>query len=281
MDNGYQIICDWMKRSVPELKKLLFEIAIKINLTFTERSISYIYMEVFIPGRGISMKITTDVNSAGIRPGGNVLPRSNTDSRSINTSDAKVAQDVILKMQREKSLVDALVIAQSSRELVQKALNISSRLMSLASEAMISGRVNADEVSTQMSSINISMAGYGERVSAPVESPQVPVNNAQVKLNENFAALKEKAGDMMSGKPVAKTEFEPITAGLKEVVSEYDAMIKSYSKELGSVKRIEDFSFNYTGLNRNTADMVVGNPVKALESQGNISYDMAGKLTLA
>ncbi len=227
------------------------------------------------------MKITPDVNSTGIRPGGNVLQRSNKDSHIINVSDAKIAQDVVLKMQREKSLVDALAIAQSSRELVQKALNISSRLMSLASEAMITGRVNIEEVSTQMSSINTSMSGYGERVSIPIEGATPPVNDAQVKINESFTRLKEKTGDLISGKPVQENEFEPIMANLKVIATEYDVKIKKYSEELGSVKKIPNFNFDYAGLNKNTAALIQGNPSKALETQGNISYDMAGRLTTA
>ena len=74
-------------------------------------------------------------------------------------------------------MIDALAIAQSSRDLVQKALNISSRLMSLASEAMITGRVNMDELAGQMSSINGSMGNYGERVSVPVENSRAAVND--------------------------------------------------------------------------------------------------------
>jgi len=227
------------------------------------------------------MKITPDVNSAGLRPPGNVVSRSSIDSRSINPSDAKVAQDVIVKMQREKSLIDALAIAQSSRELVQKALNISSRLMSLASEAMVTGRVNMDELSSQMSSINGSMGSYGERVSVAVEGAPVPVDNVQVKLDESFARLKEKSTEMASGKPVAVKEFEPITTELKSAASGIDVKISKYSAELGSIKKIESFNFNYLGLGSNTADLVIKNSAAALEAQGNISYEMAGKLTMA
>ena len=226
------------------------------------------------------MKITTDVNSAGLRPPGNVLPRSNAQTR-VNPSDAKVAQDVMVKMQREKSLVDALAIAQSSRELVQKALNISSRLMSLAAEAMITGRVNMDEVSSQMSSINGAMGSYGERVAVPVEGTPVPVNDVQVKLDESFARLKEKAGDMATGKPVEKKDFEPVALNLKGVASELDIKIKNYSSELGSIKKFENPDYNYPGLNRKTADFIINNSAGALMAQGNISSDMAGKLTRA
>jgi len=229
------------------------------------------------------MKITTDVNSAGLRPAGNVSARSSTSSRSMNVSDAKIAQDVIVKIQRDKSYIDALAIAQSSRELVQKAMNISSRLMSLASEAMITGRVNMEEVATQMSGIPDSMGSYGERVSVsiPVEGKPAVVDDIQVKLDESFARLKERASEMISGKPVEKKEFEPIAANLKELSSEIDVKINSYSAELGSVKKIEDYNFNYPGLNKNTSDQVINNSGQALLAQGNISNDMAGKLTMA
>ncbi len=227
------------------------------------------------------MKITTDVNSAGLRPTGNVSPRSSTDSRSINVSDAKIAQDIIVKMQRDKSYIDALAIAQSSRELVQKAMNISSRLMSLASEAMITGRVNMDEVSSQMSSIQGSMGNYGESVSVPVSEGAPPVNDVKSKLDESFAWLKDKAAELIAGKPVAKKEFEPIDMNLKKVASEIDVKINSYRAELGSSKKIEDFNFNYPGLNKNTSDLIVNNSGKALEAQGNINNEMAGKLTMA
>jgi hypothetical protein len=199
----------------------------------------------------------------------------------MNVSDAKVAQDVIVKMQREKSLIDALAIAQSSRELVQKALNVSSRLMSLASEAMITGRVNMDELSSQMSSINGSMGSYGERVNVPVEGTPVPVDDVQVKLDESFARLKEKGAELQKGKMVPAEDFEPVAVKLKEISSEIDVKVNSYSAELGSVKKIEDFNFNYPGLNKSTAEMVIGNPVRSLEVQGNINYEMAAKLTMA
>lgn len=226
------------------------------------------------------MKITTDVNSAGLRPTGGVLPRTSSGTR-INVSDAKVAQDVIQKMQREKSMIDALAIAQSSRELVQKALNVSSRLMSLASEAMITGRVNSDEVSSQMSSINSSIGGYGERISVPVEGTPVPADETQMKLDRSFEKIREKGELMLSGKTVAAAEFEPVIADLKGAASQFDVKINNYTSELGSIKKIDNPNYNYPGLNRDTAGIVQGNPVQALTAQGNISYEIASKLTMA
>lgn len=227
------------------------------------------------------MRITTDVNSAGLRPPGNVSTRLSSDSRSLNVSDAKSAQDVIIRMQREKSLIDALAIAQSSRELVMKALNISSRLMSLASEAMVTGRINMDELTGQMTSINGEMGNYGERVSVPVEGNPVPVEDVQLKLDESIVKIRERAAEMISGKAVPPEAFESVVAQLNEIASEFEVKVSSYSAELGNVKLIGEAGFNYTGLNKSTADLVIGNPVRALDVQGNISYEMAGKLTMA
>ena len=227
------------------------------------------------------MKITTDVNPAAVRGGGNVLPRSSADIRSINVSDAKLAQDFTAKMQRDKSMIDALAIAQSSRDLVQKALNVSSRLMSLASEAMVTGQVNIGELAGQVSSLNGSMGNYGERVSVPVERNSIPVDDVQVKMRESFEQLNYKAAEMMSGRVVDRKEFEPIQTNLKSAASGIDARINTLSAELGVPKGIETSNVDYSRLNRNTTGLVVNNPAAALRVQGNISYDMAGKLTMS
>jgi hypothetical protein len=253
----------------------------KINLTPPAGRVYFNLTKYLYQGGGIIMKITTDVNSAGFKPAGNVLPRpsNGAENRSNVLSDAKFSQDVIVKMQRERSIVDALAIAQTSRDLVQKAINISSRLMSLVSEAMLTGRMDTNEVRSQMSGIQGSMGKYGETVSVPIGNSAPPADELQLKIDKSFARLKEKATDMVSGKPVAEKEFKSIASDLKGAASEIDLRIKKYSAEFG--RKIENVNFNYQGLNKSTADFVLKNPDKALMSQGNINNEMAGKLTMA
>ncbi len=226
------------------------------------------------------MKITPDVNPIGIRPGGSVLPRSSSENRTA-VSDEKVAQDVIAKIQRDKSLADALAIAQSSREMVQKAITISMRLMSLASEAMVTGRVNMDELATHMSSINGSMGNFGERVSVTVSGGQMPVKETVVNIDDQLKNLGSKTMDMIEGKKVESREFEPVVENLRAAASEIDAKIKRYSGELGVSGAAINFGADYSALNSKTAASIVGSPGSALAAQGNINYDMAGRVTMA
>jgi len=121
------------------------------------------------------------------------------------------------------------------------------------------------------------MGSYGETVSVPVQGTPAPSGDMQKKLDAGFAAIREKGADMISVKPVAERDFEPLTANLKEIGSELDLQIKKYSAELGNIKKIEDF--NPRELNRCTTGLVIKYPARALEAQGNINYEMAGKLT--
>lgn len=227
------------------------------------------------------MKITTDVNPAAVKGGGGILPHASAETRNINASDAKLSQDIIAKLQRDKAMIDALAIAQSSRDLVQKAINVSTRMMSLASEAMVSGHVDTAELAGQMSSLNGSMGNFGERVAIPVENGRMPAGQEQQKIRENFQRLNSRAEEMMSGKPVDKKVFEPIQSDLKSIASGIDAGIKTLSSELGIPKGAVTFNSDYPKLNSSTAGIVVHNPDKALRVQGNINYDMAAKLTMS
>ena len=159
-------------------------------------------------GGGIIMKITPEVNYNNIRPNGNVLPKTSPNSENLNV---KVSQNTISRMQKERAFVDALTIAQSSRDLIQKALNISSQLMGLVSDAMATGRINKDQLSNQMQSINSIIGNYGEIVSAPISNGIEPqVRNEQIRINENFTQLRERANDIQSGRTVTPKDFEPI-----------------------------------------------------------------------
>ena len=220
------------------------------------------------------MKITPEVNYNNIRTNGNVLPKTSPNNENLNV---KVSPDTISRMQRERAFVDALTIAQSSRDIIQKALNISSQLMGLVSDAMATGRINKDQLSNQMQSINSIIGNYGEIVSAPISSGiETQVRNEQIKVNENFNQLRERANDIQSGRPVTPKDFEPITINLNRITSELDVKIERYLKDLGSTSK----NNNYQELIRNTGSIILKNPKYALETQGNINYEVTRKLTI-
>ena len=74
------------------------------------------------------MKITTDVNFAGSRPAGSVLTRASAGGNKTAESDRRFTAEFTAKLQRDRAMADALVIAQSSRQIVQKAIDASSRM---------------------------------------------------------------------------------------------------------------------------------------------------------
>jgi hypothetical protein len=227
------------------------------------------------------MKITTDVNTAGFRPSANVQPRVNSGAENrIVPSDAVFTNDVIIKMQKERSMIDALTLAQTSRELVQKAINISSRLMSLASEAMRTGHVDMNELSSQISNIQGSMVNYGETFSVPVSSTAPAVQDLNERMNGSFIRLKDTVADMISGRSVPGGTIKAIAADLNQIASEFDSKIQGYSTMIGNVKPAVNAGLDYLELNKNIAVSILKSPEQALISQGNINIDMAGKLTM-
>jgi len=220
------------------------------------------------------MKITPEVSRIGIRTNKTIAPKVSPNNENLN---AKISQDLISKMQRDRAMVDALTIAQSSRDIIQKALNISSQLMGLVSDAMATGRVNKDQLSNHIQNINSIIGNYGAIVSTPITGDIRPqVSNEQIRVNENFNQLRNVAIDIQAGKSAPKN-FEQMTKNLKTIVSELDVKINNYLKDLGSTSG----NNNFQELNRSTGAIILNNPAYALQTQGNINYEITRKLTIS
>jgi cytochrome c-type biogenesis protein CcmH/NrfF len=220
------------------------------------------------------MKITPEANYISIRTNENVLPRVSPSNANLN---ARASQDTVSRMQRERAFIDALTIAQSSRDIIQKALTISSQLMGLVSDAMATGRINQDQLSSHIQSINSIIGNYGEIVSTPITNDVQPqVRNEQVRVNENFTQLRDMAVGIQSGRLPGPKDFEPVTKNLNAISSELDVKINNYLRDLGSTSR----NNNFQELSRSTGAIILNNPVYALVAQGNINNEIAGKLTI-
>ena len=221
------------------------------------------------------MKITPEANYISIRTNENVLPRVSPSNANLN---ARASQDTVSRMQRERAFIDALTIAQSSRDIIQKALTISSQLMGLVSDAMATGRINQDQLSSHIQSINSIIGNYGEIVSTPITNDVQPqVRNEQVRVNENFTQLRDMAVGIQSGRLTGPKDFEPVTKNLNAISSELDVKINNSLRDLGSTNR----NNNFQELSRSTGAIILNNPVYALVAQGNINNEIAGKLTIS
>lgn len=227
------------------------------------------------------MKITTDVNFAGSRPAGDVSARISTRRGSGKAeSDRAFAENFAAKLQRDRAMADALAIAQSSRQIIQKAMDASSRLRSIAFEAMTTGRVNMEQLTVEIAGIQGVFAGQGESISVPVDrSSPAAIRTGEV-IESSIQKLGTYAGDLQSGKKVDPGVFTAVAADLKPVADEADSRISAYASQFAGV-RFNSGSTDYVKLNSLTAGLITGNPSTGMNAQGNISSELAGILATA
>ncbi len=95
------------------------------------------------------MKVTPDVTSTNLRPLQKDAGRIESRKNSINSpSNRAVSQDLQQslgnRLSMDRTLVDALTVAQVSTSLVQKAMVVSSRLRNIAAEAATTHNIIAD-----------------------------------------------------------------------------------------------------------------------------------------
>ncbi len=226
------------------------------------------------------MKITTDVNFAGSRPAGSVMTRASAGGNKTAESDRRFTAEFAAKLQRDRAMADALVIAQSSRQIVQKAIDASSRMRAIAFEAMTTGRVDIEQLNVEIAGIQGTFAGQGETVSVPVDRS----SPAAIRTGENLAAGIQKlttyAGDLKEGKRVDPELFAAVEADLRSAADEIDSRIFSISSQFTGV-RFSNGSTDYVRLNSSTAGLIIGNPSISMNVQGNISTELAGILSTA
>lgn len=226
------------------------------------------------------MKITMDVNFAGSRPAGSVMTRASAGGSRTAETERRFAAEFSAKLQRDRAMADALAIAQSSRQIVQKAIDTSSRLRAIAYEAMTTGRVNMEQLNVEIAGIQGAFAGQGETVSVPVDRS----SPAAIRTGESLAAGIQKlgayAGDLQAGRKVDHELFAAIGDELKPAAEEIDVRISAISSQFSGVK-ISNSSTDYVRLNSSTAGLITGNPSTGMNAQGNISTELAGILATA
>lgn len=229
------------------------------------------------------MKITEDVNQVSRRlsdiNSGKTVASASKQSNKI--ADSRIQSDISRGLQRERAQIDALIIAQVSRDLVQKAITISSRLQSVASEAFTTGKVDTLEVRNQVSFIEGDIANYGEMMSSPVRVPlpeQVDRGNT---LFEEFNRLKNSSQALLAGEMVNPQIFNGITENLTR---EYDGLGKSIDAYYSGFKTSVTGSSGVQeaeAAGKNLSRSIAYNPSQALTAQGNLNQEVAGNLSMA
>jgi hypothetical protein len=225
------------------------------------------------------MKITADVNYAGMPLAGSAFSRVQVPvtSGTANLNNQHTGE-ITAKLQRDRAMIDALTIAQSSRALIQKAMDISARMRTIAYQAMTTGSVDMQELGTEIAGIQGTMQAYGEIVS-------VPVNNSPGRgdLPDNFtqqlADMGAAAEKLAAGNRVDPETFSQINNNLSAFSADNNKKISEIASGMGLSEKHKAAINNEVDASR-TAELLVTNPEMSLTVQGNINPEAVKALTM-
>jgi hypothetical protein len=182
----------------------------------------------------------------------------------------------------ERALGDAFSIAQMSQNIIQRAMTISFQLKSIAANALASGKINTNELSTTLSEMRSTLGRYGEQVAAPAQTalpssvklPEMPdISDEMKSLREISAGFHEgrfnaipaingvisRLGDKLTASVTAGDSIAGLMKGSSEAVRlEHPAQPGAIVTQL--------------------KEAIVSNPGNALAAQGNINYLAADRL---
>src|SRR5574340_802427 len=106
----------------------------------------------------MGMKINTDVNEIIFRQAKNNLisPKQSSIPASAGnySSSPNISGETLSSMDMERSLMEALSIAQMSQSILHKAMTVSTRLRNIVSQAFTTGKINTDELNRSISEID-------------------------------------------------------------------------------------------------------------------------------
>jgi len=236
------------------------------------------------------MKVQPDINDIipkGIKPGKPAARPSVNTANSINSKknrlmDQHLQQSILSRLNMERTLGDALSIAQVSRSLIQKAMEVSSRLRNIAASAMTSGNIDTEELDNAMSDISSSMGRFGESVTAPVHTfKDADERSFRIdSVDREMGRVKDLAGKMAEGNIPSSREFDLAASDLTEKNEALGLTIDRIRESMVTV------AGQYGDNSGSDIDAVVGglvkdigsNPESALMAQGNISPDVANSI---
>lgn len=230
------------------------------------------------------MKIRTDVheiiarNTWSKRQPADIQAKSPLTIQGIKRHPAK---SISSRFRNERTLGDALSIAQMSSSILQKAMVITARLKSIASQAMVSGKLDTAGISQAVSEIDSSLRLYGENVVPPAQSINVSAGSVRIPVIEDeLNDIRNTAGnigvsgnslkvvDEVSDKVNSKLKdlnrsIESIKGSMNSILSEYASGEKINVKQISSL----------------VEKKIKSNPAQMLFVQGNINSRNAALLT--
>jgi hypothetical protein len=191
----------------------------------------------------------------------------------------------IQNVSNAKALIDAMVISQIAQNLINRAIEISSKLRDIARNAVASGKINNKELEIALSDTKSSFNKLQEPFSAPVISESTAnftniskehnINIELPQLKKETALLKEFEAGLSNGKKPDNNDIEKIDIILNNLQNGNQLIDKLYHQIEKSFEIIGGHNKNYVDIILNTSNRITNKPDIALISQGNIKPETA------
>jgi hypothetical protein len=235
------------------------------------------------------MKINTNIE--GITAGKMNAQTANTNTKDIIKTDLMHEQPspTLQNLSQKRTLVDAVIITQIAQDFFQKAVLISSKLKSLAHDAINSGKIKGPELNDTLkdiSSLNKIQDGFAatsavqnntnlNRVGVITEVPQI-------QIKEDINSLNEFANDLTTGNVNLK-KIDRINENLTNKASAADRSFNQLISKLPIPDNIVKTNggssvVEYSEVTQNTVSQIAEYPQAALKSQGNINHEVVKNL---
>jgi hypothetical protein len=236
-----------------------------------------VYVLLIVYKGGYAMRITADVSS--VIPGGiNLKQSASALNRNVRLrkqpvpSSQNIQNSLHSRLQRERRLGDALSIAQMSHSVIQKAMNVTSRLRSIASQAFSGGSINRADINQAVSQIDNLIGEYGESVSVPAVTGSQGTGAGVTDVIENLKKTKESAAGMNRDNSynteVINSHLERLSEMEKASGNKIKVLKESMNKILAGYPAFN--SADIASLSKSTVNVISGSPADAINSHNNI-----------
>lgn len=229
------------------------------------------------------MMIKTDLSSIALNR--STLNRDTAPppvARNTAETSRMSPHSIVNRLTIERSLGDALSIAQMSQNIIQKAMAISLRLSNIAASAMASGRINTQELNETLSDIRSALGSYGEEVPAPMQIGSAPSANrgGTPDVRNAVKSIQAIAHNLQNGDNNQSESIEAVRRHLGEQLNNYrlsenriTALMRETAPETAATAPL-----TAGALADQIRTSIEANPQRALSIQGNINHAAAERL---
>jgi hypothetical protein len=198
--------------------------------------------------------------------------------------DSTPLKDINNRLRIDRSLGDALSIAQMSQNIIQRAMAVSLRLKNIASTAIASGNVNTQALSEALSDIRSALSNFGEQVPNPVQLYTIPsAKNVEMpEIRGEMKSIRDITHNLENGNYAQAGRIESVYGALNDKLKAFRATedkITALMKEMTAGYASNDRAHSGE-LASHVKAVIIANPEYALAAQGNINHDAAGRLMI-